>query len=111
TAQLTDSLGTIWRAEAVYMTEAQGAVDLTQQAPQSGSYDIADPMGLIWSMTPDKPGALVVFTTLDPVHITFSASSAGSSASANIERLRLSEGVTRTVVREQGLFGTLFTPP
>ena len=30
--------GVLWRARAVFLADAQGAVDLTRDAPQSGSY-------------------------------------------------------------------------
>jgi len=40
-----------YRSKAVFMTGVDGAVDLSQAAPSSGSYSGVDPDGLLWSMT------------------------------------------------------------
>ena len=41
-----------YTASARFKADAQGRVDLAQQAPLSGSYSGADVRGLFWSMTP-----------------------------------------------------------
>jgi len=35
-----------WRSESLFMADDRGRIDLDHQAPQSGSYDGADGMGL-----------------------------------------------------------------
>ena len=40
-----------WHSHAVFITDDDGAVDLSTQKPASGSYEQADSMGLFWSMT------------------------------------------------------------
>ena len=42
----------LFRAEAVYMADAGGKLDLATVAPKSGSYKGADIRGLFWSMLP-----------------------------------------------------------
>ncbi len=49
-AQSTDKRGKLWQSSAVFITSSLGAVDVSQQAPASGSYSGADIFGLLWSM-------------------------------------------------------------
>src|SRR6266481_2998392 len=53
-ASTDDDLGRHWSSHAEFFTGANGAVDLTLQAPVAGSYRVADAMGLLWSMTLDS---------------------------------------------------------
>lgn len=45
----------VWRSEAVFLADPYGVVDLSTQAPVSGSYTGVDPMGLFWSRAPVLP--------------------------------------------------------
>ena len=45
-ATADDNLGRRWSGHAEFFTDADGAVDLTLQAPVAGSYRVADAMGL-----------------------------------------------------------------
>ncbi len=45
-----------YTARAVFVSDAEGRIDLATQAPRSGSYSGADLRGLFWSMTP-RPAA------------------------------------------------------
>jgi len=115
-AQTTDSMEIVWESKAVYEASADGQVDLNTQAPVSGAYKNPDAMGLIWSMTPqDKASAGVMFACpadLSPLRVTFEALvDSEVVASTQAERLQHADGVQRIVVRENGLFGTLFLPP
>lgn len=91
-----------------------GGVDLSQQAPRSGSYDWPDPMGLLWTLKPREQKRLPLgsntFST-EPAVIQITAEQAGVTASAIIERAWLREGVQRIRVDEDGLHGALFMPP
>jgi dienelactone hydrolase len=115
-AKVIDAMGIAWESQAVYETGADGNVDLNEQAPVSGPYKDADPMGLIWSMTPsDKTGQPKFFIRpldLSPITIAFAALR-GDKVVANSQAVRLqqADGVKRIVVRKNGLFGTLFLPP
>src|SRR5262245_45778147 len=43
----------VWKAQATFLTDDNGSVDVANQAPLSGSYCSADAMGLFWSMKLD----------------------------------------------------------
>ncbi len=100
-------------AHATFETDDAGAIDLATAAPIAGTYANADPMGLVWSMSPvpgaqreDPPRGI-----LPPATLTLTVETGRVAvATATIDRLRVPEDVTRTLVREAGLVGTLFHP-
>ncbi|MDO5680966.1 MAG: acyl-CoA thioester hydrolase/BAAT C-terminal domain-containing protein [Pelistega sp.] len=102
-----------WRSQASFVADAQGVVDLSQQAPVSGSYQGVSSMGLIWSQEPSDPSAAVVFpdNVLDALVTTIEVQtqSQGLLKGTLIQRLAR-KGVQRIEVREEGLVGTLFLP-
>jgi dienelactone hydrolase len=51
-SNMTDGDGQTWAAEAEFVADAGGTVDLGSQAPVKGSYRTVSAMGLVWSMTP-----------------------------------------------------------
>ncbi|MCH9769881.1 MAG: acyl-CoA thioesterase/BAAT N-terminal domain-containing protein [Gammaproteobacteria bacterium] len=53
TAEITDQAGRSWRSLAEFKANADGIVDLAEQAPIKGTYHHADVSGLFWSMRPD----------------------------------------------------------
>lgn len=104
----------MWTAEASFEVRADGAVDLEEQAPVSGSYSTVDPMGLIWSasLQASQEALVNLGSNVGPFTIAFDAvSSSNVLASARVVRERVADGVRRELVREDGLFGTLFVPP
>lgn len=111
-ARLTDPRGRQWRSSATFRAAADGTVDLGRDAPNHGSYQAADPMGLVWSMErlPEPaPGRPADFLAPTPLRLV--AQIAGEQvASANLERLRVPAGLRRTDVRQDGLVGTLYCP-
>lgn len=114
-ARMEDDLGRTWSSEAAFLTDDLGNVDLTKQAPQSGTYQGLDPMGLVWSLAlsaNEKNLALFPKTGLTPTRISFRAKSqAGLEHVAELEQSHVAQGVTRKDVRDRGLRGTLFLPP
>lgn len=110
-----DDFGRAWESYAVFKTDGHGTVNLDQQAPLAGSYQNADPMGLIWSMELDPAATEECYfrkRTLDPIQIRFTAEVGGEVvAEAQVERLFLAPGETRVEVREEGMAGVLFCPP
>jgi hypothetical protein len=93
--------------------DARGQVDLTRDAPTSGTYDGVAPMGFIWSAE-RQPGAWrplpPAADAAVPVHLE--ATGPGSTrAQATIDRTVAGLGVTRHIVRDAGVVGTLFLPP
>lgn len=99
-------------SNATFEADTTGSVDLSTTAPTAGSYEGADPMGLVWSMSPIPGGAAASsHGDLPPSTLTLTAEVAdGAGAVATVDRLRLPDDITREVVREQGLVGTLFHP-
>ena len=113
-ADATDPRGGIWRSAALFEADSQGQIDLRRDAPLSGHYAGTDPMGLIWSMRPDQsepptPGRAPDFLAPTPLRLVAEAADT-PFAHAQIQRLRVPDGLTRTEVREQGLVGTLYRP-
>lgn len=104
-----------WQSSAVFVADGQGAIDLAQHAPVSGSYEGIDAMGLVWSMTPTSDAwreARPPASQLEPARIHFEAEHAGEViAGVGVERLRLAADVGRHELRAHGLVGTLFLPP
>ncbi|MBW2367278.1 MAG: acyl-CoA thioesterase/BAAT N-terminal domain-containing protein [Deltaproteobacteria bacterium] len=54
-AELIDDKEAVWKSEATFITDWIGSVDLTQDAPISGSYEGIDGYGIFWSMAPVPP--------------------------------------------------------
>jgi dienelactone hydrolase len=109
---LRADLAGLFVSSATFSVGADGRVDLSRQAPLSGSYDQADPMGLFLAAGPlaqsaDAPGRGLT----EGYAVTLTAESAGQTlARTTVERLFLAPGTTRRDVREQGLVGTYFRP-
>jgi dienelactone hydrolase len=103
-----------WQSRATFISDNVGQVDVTRQAPASGTYEGVAPMGLFWSMhrlpnegRPPPPGAIML-----PVPVQIEAEGAdGRRAEITIVRRVAGPGVTRHVIRTDGIVGTLFLPP
>lgn len=104
--------GVLWRASAVFLADADGTVDLSRDAPQSGSYAGADGMGLIWSQSPVDSSSRELFNqpVAEPLVTQLMARTAGAQAQAAFTQQLAGPGVTRREVREEGLVGTLYLP-
>ena len=114
-AHSTDAVGQAWVSQATFTADRDGLVDLRRDAPVAGSYRVADPMGLVWSMLPS--GARDSSHTRDrlaavPLRLTAEADGAGrvSGVSAQVWRSLVPDGLVRTEVAEHGLVGVLFHP-
>jgi Acyl-CoA thioester hydrolase/BAAT N-terminal region len=103
-----------WQAEATFVTDHEGRVAVAQQAPISGSYEGIAAMGLIWSaerVVPPSP-ALPDGWILQPSFIDAQAVGLnGQRAELTITRRSAGPGITRQVIRTDGLVGVLFLPP
>jgi hypothetical protein len=95
---------------AVITARADGTTDLHRDAPIAGSYPGTDPMGPIWSMeASDEPLSNTPAGFLAPTPLTVIADIDGEQVSAaQVQGLRVPDGLARTEVREHGLFGTLY---
>ena len=112
-ATLQQNDGSTWQSEAVFVADAEGSVDLTTSAPVSGSYGAASPMGVVWSMrqTGEAQPPGTPFDQTAPLTIHLAASAASSSAEGRFEQHFLGPGVDVRPIHEDGIVGTLFTPP
>jgi dienelactone hydrolase len=105
--------GGVWEADASFEADASGTIDLGIHAPISGSYSGVDSMGLIWSATlkASQESVLDALRDVEPITITFDAVVNGNViCTETVVRQQLAEGVRREIVRDNGLFGTLFVP-
>jgi hypothetical protein len=89
TAALKFADASEWQSRATLITDSSGHVDLTRQAPISGTYDGVAPMGLIWSAErlpgewlPLPPGSVMQPWS---VHLDATAPD-GTRAQATLER-------------------------
>lgn len=105
--------GSRWTSRARFLANACGEVDTAELTPLSGSYTNRSAMGPIWSMQcEDISRVLFPPVSLEPIVIDLSAhDERGQSARATLTQVLLAEGVTRRAIAEEGVFGTLFTPP
>ncbi|ALS67361.1 acyl-CoA thioester hydrolase/BAAT C-terminal domain-containing protein [Pandoraea apista] len=123
TARTARAGGVVWYAEATFKADAQGVVDVSRDAPVSGSYQGVSAMGLIWSQVPEDGKSRDVFPqpVMAPL-VTTVVAQAGRTAGQNEDNGAVSssvsftqrlaaDGVTRREVREDGLVGTLYLPP
>ena len=109
-----------WSSQAEFEVAADGTVDPSVQAPISGDYDGIHAMRLFWSMKlavkpsspPPPPPPSSTSDVIPPATYSLSAVVRGGVVgSVDVLRRWSAPGVTRHVVRERSLFGTLFTPP
>jgi dienelactone hydrolase len=112
-AESCDPAGQAWSAQASFVADDSGIVDLRHDAPLPGStYQRADPMGLIWSMEPDgQPDPSLARDRLAPVPLRLYAQADGvERARAQAWRLPVPDGLTRADVHDQGLVGVMYWP-
>ncbi|MGQ5717530.1 acyl-CoA thioester hydrolase/BAAT C-terminal domain-containing protein [Pseudochrobactrum asaccharolyticum] len=106
----TKRAGHDWTSEAVFEADAQGAIDLTRDAPVSGTYQGVSAMGLIWSQNHSEQGMFPLFhpDLSRALETTITASSGDDSSDALLVQTLMTEGVIREEVRVNGLVGTLY---
>jgi dienelactone hydrolase len=111
-ARQADPGGCVWSSSAGFTARDDGTVDLSRDAPGDGSYGGVDPMGLIWSMEPlDEAATRGPGGVLAPSRLTVTARIDGRQVcGAEVERLRIPDGLTRTQVSEHGVVGVLYQP-
>lgn len=112
-ACFTDAAGQEWQSAATFTADRSGTIDLRRDPPLPGSsYTGIDPMGLVWSMRPaGPPNPRAARDRLAPQQLAVAAHADGTSpATAGVTRLFVSDGLTRTEVREHGLVGVLYRP-
>ncbi len=102
-----------WGSHATFVADAEGALDLGTQQPQSGTYDGVDATGLLWSMRPTAGSTRVFFVRRkpSPLHVAVAAEVDGRTvATCTAERTFGAAQVRRRFVDALGLVGDLFYP-
>jgi len=109
-ATLVDDDGVEWRSRATFTADAEGVVDLTDSAPDDGSYEGVAPMGWLWSMTADADVLMPALTADPEVAVDLRATSGGDRAERTVVRELYDEGITKRPVDRDGVVGTLYEP-
>jgi dienelactone hydrolase len=110
--------GIVRVSEATFKADTNGEVDLDKQAPLSGSYAIADGMGLFWSMTENpakayssSPDAAPTLLNAVQYHYKITAEVEGKEvAEATVIQNMGSASVVATDVAENGVLGQFYRP-
>lgn len=110
--------GIVRESQATFQTDANGEVDLERQAPLSGSYAIADGMGLFWSMEENPAKAYVGSSDSAPTlqnavqyRYTFTVEVDGKEvAETTVIQNMGSASVVATDISENGVVGQLYLP-
>lgn len=120
-ASLRDEKGHLYRSKAFYRADEAGELDLKQAPAVGGDYVGVHPMGLFWSMKPDRPfGRLLKRDVNSPFVVTLDlydsvcshdSATAQPRASQVVQRWFRSPGTQRVPIREGRVRGALFLPP
>jgi hypothetical protein len=103
-----------WQARATFLADYAGRISIAHQAPVSGTYSGISPMGLFWSAErlPSEYQLPPDDWVQTPWQIELEAiGKSGATAKLTLNRVLLGPGVTRHLVRTDGVVGTLFLPP
>ena len=115
-AQFQDDLGQTWVSKAQFRSDAKGNIKLRTAQPISDSYQLPDPMGLLWSMQVQTDEAedkiwRPATNSLKPLSVTLTAEDDGEFvADTTLTRRFLKAGINVTDVREEDSVATLFRP-
>ncbi|KAJ6667224.1 hypothetical protein lerEdw1_017202 [Lerista edwardsae] len=117
-ASLQDESGELFESRARYQADSEGRLDLARSpALEGGSFSGLDPMGLLWSLTPQTPFRRLVKRDVQRPFVLDLEVREGDGDSGRLlatgshERHFLREGVERVPVREGRTRATLFLPP
>ncbi|XP_074091864.1 acyl-coenzyme A thioesterase 5-like isoform X1 [Macrotis lagotis] len=117
-AALRDETGRRFQAAARYRADAGGRLDLARAPALGGSFSGLEPMGLFWSLQPEKPfWRLVKRDVQTPFLVDLEVYEGHDPRPTRLlarvvhERGFLGPGVKRIPVREGSLRATLFLPP
>ncbi|XP_037653293.1 bile acid-CoA:amino acid N-acyltransferase-like [Choloepus didactylus] len=122
-ASLEDEKGNLFHSRAYYRANEAGEVDLEHASSLGGDYVGVHPMGLFWSLKPEKildrlikrdvmnSPFKVQLKLYDSNLLIVELPTATPKASLTVDRWYVSPDVTRIQVREGRLRGALFLPP
>ena len=111
-AELNDEYGRRWRSSATFVAGPSGEINTAYQAPVSGSYSEADPVGIFWSMElVEAQPELNIHDPADWSEVTFRLLHGGDVLATTLHRRwTVSPAVMVSTVAENGLVGMLFSP-
>jgi acyl-CoA thioester hydrolase/bile acid acetyltransferase-like protein len=112
TVAATDAKDHRWESRNLLRTDPAGTVDLSRNAPVSGSYGSADPAGPIWSMrfASEDVAPSMFATPSNRLELTFTAETGGKTATAVVLRRWGGPGVARSEIRDDAFVGFLYEP-
>ncbi|XP_006010653.1 acyl-coenzyme A amino acid N-acyltransferase 2 [Latimeria chalumnae] len=119
---LTDEQGVKFLSRAFYRADENGEVDLQKAASLGGNYTGVEPMGLFWSLKPERPFHRLVKREVmeTPFYVKVEVfdryllkarPGVEAAAAVTLERWFRGPGVTRIPIREGRVRGALFLPP
>jgi dienelactone hydrolase len=110
-ARMRDGLRRHWESHAAFEADTGGVVDVTRQRPVAGTYEDADPRGLLWSMRLGEGQPTGLLTSAAPLETEFAVETGTTPvATARVTRYFAAPDVSRTDVRDHGLVATFFRP-
>lgn len=115
-ASMPDYQKRTWVAQATFIADRDGVVDVTRQAPRYGSYSGVHAMGLIWSMLPQNvntPQDIMYNTALGSTSYALKLEALADQrvlAQVMFTRYLQTPEVTRIELNGDGLLGELYTP-
>jgi dienelactone hydrolase len=111
-AELASRAGTVWRSNARFIANERGLIDPATMAPESGSYQGIDAIGMFWSMvnTQERQTDASRFETDDQTVVTFEVRQ-GEKAIADhwLTLGKRAIGVSSTEIRDP-FVGTFLVP-
>lgn len=111
-ALLEDERARTWTSHATFLTDVSGCIDLSEQAPLSGSYQGQDPMGLCWSATTQQSRrGTFLKRGSEPLTVQLAAELDGHTlVTTTVTRHLLAPNIERQPLNERGLVGVFFRP-
>jgi dienelactone hydrolase len=110
--EMISPAGTIWRSEVQFRSGASGTVDLSKDAPVSGSYSGVDSTGPMWSMvnTKEKMDVSSLFANSDVTPLILQVREGDKILARKVVTLRTREIGISTVEMRGEISGTYFSP-
>jgi len=109
-ATLVDHDGVEWSSWATFSADHEGQVDLTEDAPDSGSYEGTEPMGWLWSMETDAEVRGATLDAKPTVKVDLTAETETDRAQRTIRRQCYDPELTSRPVDTEELAGQVFLP-
>lgn len=105
-----DAAGKEWTAEGTYVADLDGNLWLATQAPVEGTFDVADPMALIWS-APPRTAAYYAPTVYGAEQVVITARVDGQEiGTATVSRTILPEGGAPVLIEGPDLIAEFYQP-